>query len=105
MFCFDNSFFSGISCLVEVDDSARQSYALEKGDEGRERYLVPVWAVRAAIAVTLGVKRTYMWPVALIVRLRPRQLLQHLPASRRRPTVIQLILASGKLHMGVQNTL
>jgi hypothetical protein len=60
-------------------------------------HLVSVWAVRAAIAITLGVERTYMWPIALIVRLRPRQLLQHLPARRRRSTVIQLILASSKL--------
>jgi hypothetical protein len=38
-----------------------------------------------------------MWPVALVVRLCARELLEHLAARRRRPPIIELVLASGKL--------
>jgi hypothetical protein len=38
-----------------------------------------------------------MWPVTFIVGLGPRQLLKHLPACRRCPALVQLVLASSKL--------
>ncbi len=60
--------------------------------------IVPIRAVRAAIALAFGVERTDVWSVALIVRFCPRELLQHLPSRRRRSTVIQLVLGSSKLH-------
>lgn len=102
MFCFDNSFSTGISCLHKQGVGTQLFDPTRKGRRGG-KVVVPVWAVRAAVAFSLGVERTYMWPVALVVRLRPRQLLQHLPACRRRPTVIQLILASSKLHICVKH--
>jgi hypothetical protein len=74
---------------VELENSALRSYT-----QGKGKVIVPVWAVRAAITFPLGVERTYMWPVALVIRLCPCQLLQHLQACRRRPTVIQLVLTS-----------
>jgi hypothetical protein len=59
--------------------------------------IVPVWTLRAAIAVPLGIERTDVWPVAFIVRLGPCELLEHLAASRGRPPIIQLILTPRKL--------
>jgi hypothetical protein len=59
--------------------------------------IVPVWTLCAAIAVPLGIERTDVWLVAFIVRLGPRELLEHLATSRRRPPIIQLILAPRKL--------
>ena len=38
-----------------------------------------------------------MWSVALIIRLGPCELLEHLAASRRRAPIIELILAPRKL--------
>jgi hypothetical protein len=38
-----------------------------------------------------------VWPVAFVVRLGPCELLEHLAAGRRRPPIIQLILAPRKL--------
>jgi len=38
-----------------------------------------------------------MWPVTFIVGFGPCQLLEHLPACRRYPAVVQLVLASSKL--------
>ena len=38
-----------------------------------------------------------MWSVTFIVGFCPRQLLKHLPACRRYPAIVQLVLASSKL--------
>jgi hypothetical protein len=45
-----------------------------------------------------------MWPVALIIRLGPRELLEHLAAGGGRPPIIQLILASRKLRIASKNS-
>ena len=41
-----------------------------------------------------------MWPIAFVIGFSARQLLKHLPTCRRRPAVIQLVLASSELTNG-----
>jgi len=38
-----------------------------------------------------------MWPVAFVIGFSPCQLLQHLPTCRRRPALVQLVLAPSEL--------
>jgi hypothetical protein len=45
-----------------------------------------------------------MWPVALIIRLGPRELLEHLAAGGGCPPIIQLILAPRKLRLASKIT-
>ena len=77
---------------VYVRQSARGK---KKG--GEEDKDAPVWAVAAAIALPFGVEGTYMWPVPFVVGFGSCQLLEHLPTCRRRPTFVQLVIASSEL--------
>lgn len=58
----------------------------------------PVRAVVATITLSFGVEGTYMRTVAFVIGFGPRQLLEHLPTCRRRPALVQLVLASGELN-------
>lgn len=41
-----------------------------------------------------------MWPVAFVIGFSPCQLLKHLPTCRRRPALVQLVLAPSELNNG-----
>lgn len=53
------------------------------------RLLMPIGALCPAVALPLHKERAYVWPIPLIIRVRSRKLLQHLPPNRRRPIHIQ----------------
>jgi hypothetical protein len=66
--------------------------------------IVPVWALRTAIAFSLGIDKTYVWLVVFTIWLSPRELFEHLTTGRGRLPIIQLILAPPKLRLCQKST-
>jgi hypothetical protein len=66
--------------------------------------IVPVWALRTAIAFSLGIDKTSVWLVAFTVRLSPRELFEHLTTGRGRLPIIQLILTPPELRPRQKST-